>query len=166
MRTLWQLLLHSTIAGAEVLTAPVRCCIQETCPERGLPLGGNRKEFPGTLFSNARGVLPIRIMTLYCRGTLNHFFLEAWPLQFILHQAATPRTVQTTTSPMPTPRAQFVDTTEESRRTSRLRCTRTLTSGWYNCSAIKWPLRSEWTGLESHGTRSLMFWIARRQMRA
>ncbi|PIL28517.1 hypothetical protein GSI_08555 [Ganoderma sinense ZZ0214-1] len=54
--------------GAELLIAPTRHCIQGNCPQRGLPLGGNRKNYAGTLFTHGRGTLPIQITTLYCRG--------------------------------------------------------------------------------------------------
>ena len=55
------------------MIAPLRCCVNEQCSQHGQPLGGDRKEFMGTLFTHGRGVLPIQIVTLYCRGMLAMF---------------------------------------------------------------------------------------------
>ncbi|TFK78734.1 hypothetical protein K466DRAFT_506824 [Polyporus arcularius HHB13444] len=54
--------------GAEVMVAPFKACFNPDCPDRGKPLGGDRKDYQGHLYTRRRGVLPIRIMTLYCRG--------------------------------------------------------------------------------------------------
>lgn len=56
------------------MVPPIRYCICEDCPQRGMALGGNRKEFLGNLFTRGRGVLPIVIMSLYCRGILASVF--------------------------------------------------------------------------------------------
>lgn len=50
------------------MAPPVRACINSMCPQHGLALGGNRKEFPGVVFTHDRSALPCQIMMLYCCG--------------------------------------------------------------------------------------------------
>ena len=54
--------------GAEILVCSIRTCDNPACPDQGKPLGGDHKTYAGHLFTRRRGVLPIRVVTLYCRG--------------------------------------------------------------------------------------------------
>ncbi|KAI0740570.1 hypothetical protein C8Q76DRAFT_608605 [Earliella scabrosa] len=56
-----------TIAGVEVMVTPWRSCQTPGCREQGRPLG-NPRHFAGHLYTRRRGVLPVRIVTLYCKG--------------------------------------------------------------------------------------------------
>ncbi|RPD56578.1 hypothetical protein L226DRAFT_433281, partial [Lentinus tigrinus ALCF2SS1-7] len=59
--------LHRAI-GAEVLISPHRTCINVDCPDHGKPLQNPHKPFLCHLFTVDRGVLPIRVLTLYCKA--------------------------------------------------------------------------------------------------
>ncbi|EMD32350.1 hypothetical protein CERSUDRAFT_58618 [Gelatoporia subvermispora B] len=53
--------------GAEILITPYRTCIRPGCPKQGHS-NTDRKSYAGYLYTLRRGVLPVRILTLYCRG--------------------------------------------------------------------------------------------------
>ena len=48
------------------MVAPVLSCSTPNCPESGKALG-QPKHYAGVLFTRERGILPVRIFTLYCR---------------------------------------------------------------------------------------------------
>ncbi len=52
--------------------APTRVCTMPGCVEEGMPLkvNGNATGFRAHLFTLRRGVLPVRVFTLYCKGAL------------------------------------------------------------------------------------------------
>ncbi|TFK79830.1 hypothetical protein K466DRAFT_605837 [Polyporus arcularius HHB13444] len=54
--------------GAETLVSPTRVCLTPTCPDHGRALGGDQKSYQAHLYTRRRGVLPVSVLTLYCRG--------------------------------------------------------------------------------------------------
>ncbi|RDX40837.1 hypothetical protein OH76DRAFT_1504468 [Lentinus brumalis] len=58
--------------GAEVIVPPVRSCITPDCPQQGKPLGGHKHHYAATLYTRSRGTLPVRVYSLYCKGTCCH----------------------------------------------------------------------------------------------
>ena len=60
------------------MVSEVPSCLIPGCPQSGKPLGGIHHEYPGHLFTCRNGVLPIRIVTRYCRG--RHGTMTTFPL--------------------------------------------------------------------------------------
>ncbi|RPD59431.1 hypothetical protein L227DRAFT_503555, partial [Lentinus tigrinus ALCF2SS1-6] len=53
--------------GAEIVLSHASKCETDGCSRKGLSIAGKRHEYAGKLFTRRRGVLPIRIVTLYCK---------------------------------------------------------------------------------------------------
>ncbi|KAI0696225.1 hypothetical protein C8T65DRAFT_757020 [Cerioporus squamosus] len=54
--------------GAEILVSPHRHCTTTGCKDLGKPLQSTHKPFRAHLFTVQRGVLPVRVVTLYCKA--------------------------------------------------------------------------------------------------
>ncbi len=55
-------------SGAEIIVCAQRTCTNPECAELGKPINGKPKDYEGTLYTRRRGVLPVRITTLYCKS--------------------------------------------------------------------------------------------------
>lgn len=51
------------------MVSPVTKCITVGCKDRGKRLGGHKKDYGAHLYTLRRGILPVRVVTLYCKGT-------------------------------------------------------------------------------------------------
>ena len=60
------------VSGVEVLAPPVQACVTPGCKEAGRPLGGHKRDYLAYAYTCQRGVLPIRVFTLYCECESSH----------------------------------------------------------------------------------------------
>ena len=52
------------------MIGPARTCQTEGCSRQGQSIAGKRQEYSAYLFTRRRGVLPVRVVTQYCKGIL------------------------------------------------------------------------------------------------
>lgn len=50
------------------MVASTTVCVTESCVKKGRSLASSRKDYAGTLYTRGEGPVPIRIVTLHCRG--------------------------------------------------------------------------------------------------
>lgn len=60
--------LLTQLAGAEILISPHKHCTTAGCTDHGKPLQSTHQPFASHLFTVSRGVLQVRVVTLYCKG--------------------------------------------------------------------------------------------------
>lgn len=50
------------------MVTPHRVCVVPTCPDVNKPIGGQHKVYMASCYTLQRGVVPVLVVTVYCRG--------------------------------------------------------------------------------------------------